>query len=403
MPRAAGAFSNAASQAPKALELTPVGAAIGFGLGASLLSTWRRQPPAFAATIPPSSKPTSAPSTHRNRRDRAARRPISCLRMQPSQARERRPSPAEEWPWKRPRTAPKSARINDNSGKYLATSSRSRGRSRPPGACRAVEHDLSTPDHAPATERAYAPKTGPTSRHSAAATASRRSRRPRAKTLALYLKAWRPSVAARRPVSQPGPSASRCRRCVGDSPRSRAATRRPGSRRRRSTPSCAGSCAARAAPEGRPCGRRSAPYRAASGDPDGDARRRARDARSGDVAAWLCRGVSAQRARGARRRAAAVLKDGVLRLDLEREERPQKKGRELFVPGLPATSIKSELCAVAALERWLAIVGPTGPVFRTFDLSRRHTTTRLDSGDVPRVLRRRSLAAGVSGDFAGHS
>jgi len=82
---------------------------------------------------------------------------------------------------------------------------------------------------------------------------------------------------------------------------------------------------------------------------------------------------------------------------------PRKKGRELFVPRLPATSIKSELCAVAALERWLAIVGPTGPVFRTFDLSRRHTTTRLDSGDVPRVLRRRSLAAGVSGDFAGHS
>jgi len=82
---------------------------------------------------------------------------------------------------------------------------------------------------------------------------------------------------------------------------------------------------------------------------------------------------------------------------------PRKKGRELFVPGLPATSINSELCAVAALERWLAIVGPTGPVFRTFDLSRRHTTTRLDPGDVPRVLRRRSLAAGVSGDFAGHS
>jgi len=36
MPRAAGALSDAASQVPKALELTPVGAAIGFGLGAVL-------------------------------------------------------------------------------------------------------------------------------------------------------------------------------------------------------------------------------------------------------------------------------------------------------------------------------------------------------------------------------
>jgi len=159
----------------------------------------------------------------------------------------------------------------------------------------------------------------------------------------------------------------------------------------------------RAAPEGRPGGRRSAPYRAATGDPDGDARRRARDARSGAAAAWLCRGVSAQRARGARRRAAAVLKAGCYVRISSAKNDPRNQGREFFVPRLPATSIKSELCAVAALERWLAIVGPTGPVFRTFDLSRRHTTTRLDSGDVPRVLRRRSLAAGVSGDFAGRS
>jgi len=120
---------------------------------------------------------------------------------------------------------------------------------------RAVEHDLSTPDHAPATERAYA-HDWPTSRRSAAATASRRSRRPRRPSRSTS-RPWRPSVAARRPVSRPGPSGSRCRRCAGDSPRLRAATRRPGSRRRRSTPSCAGSCAGTAVLEGRPCGRRS--------------------------------------------------------------------------------------------------------------------------------------------------
>jgi len=82
---------------------------------------------------------------------------------------------------------------------------------------------------------------------------------------------------------------------------------------------------------------------------------------------------------------------------------PRKKGRELFVPRLPATSAKAELCAVAVLERWLAIVGPAGPVFRTFDLRGQLTTMRLDSGDVARVLRRRTAMAGVVGDFAGHS
>jgi len=73
------------------------------------------------------------------------------------------------------------------------------------------------------------------------------------------------------------------------------------------------------------------------------------------------------------------------------------------VPRLPATSPKSELCAVAALERWLAIVGTAGAVFRTSDLRGQLTTTRLDSGDVARILRRRTASAGVSGDFAGHS
>jgi len=73
------------------------------------------------------------------------------------------------------------------------------------------------------------------------------------------------------------------------------------------------------------------------------------------------------------------------------------------VPRLPPTSTLSELCAVAALERWLAIVGPAAAVFRTFDLRGRLTATRLDSGNVARVLRRRATSAGVAGAFAGHS
>ena len=73
------------------------------------------------------------------------------------------------------------------------------------------------------------------------------------------------------------------------------------------------------------------------------------------------------------------------------------------MPRLPPTSTLSELCAVAALERWLAIVGPAAAVFRTFDLRGQLTATQLDSGDVARVLRRRATSAGVAGDFAGHS
>ena len=82
---------------------------------------------------------------------------------------------------------------------------------------------------------------------------------------------------------------------------------------------------------------------------------------------------------------------------------PRKKGRELYVPRLGVTSPAAELCAAAALERWLALVGAFGPVFRTFDLRLQLTPQRLDPGDVARILRRRAAAAGVVGDFGGHS
>jgi len=82
---------------------------------------------------------------------------------------------------------------------------------------------------------------------------------------------------------------------------------------------------------------------------------------------------------------------------------PWKRGRELYVPRLPPRKKSAMLCAVTALERCLAAVGKDGPVFRTFDLRGRLTSTRLDPGDVARTLRRRAAAAGVEGDFAGHS
>ena len=76
---------------------------------------------------------------------------------------------------------------------------------------------------------------------------------------------------------------------------------------------------------------------------------------------------------------------------------PRKKGRELYVPRLAGT----ELCAVAALERWLEAVGAVGAVFRTFDLRGRLTENRIDAGDVARVLRRRAVAGGASSGFCG--
>jgi integrase len=80
---------------------------------------------------------------------------------------------------------------------------------------------------------------------------------------------------------------------------------------------------------------------------------------------------------------------------------PRRAGRELYVPRLLAEC--AELCAAAGLEQWLDVVGKDGPVFRTFDLRGRLTANRLDPSDVARVLRRRAAAAGVAGDFAGHS
>ena len=55
---------------------------------------------------------------------------------------------------------------------------------------------------------------------------------------------------------------------------------------------------------------------------------------------------------------------------------PRKKGRELYVPRLP----NADLCAVAALDSWLEVVGVTGPLFRTFDLRGRLTATSARPG-----------------------
>jgi len=110
---------------------------------------------------------------------------------------------------------------------------------------RAVDRDLSTPDHAPATERAYAHDWDDFAafcgRH-ALAPYRRRHRRWR-----FTSKRSRPAAAARPRASAPGPSAFPSRRCAGGWPRSQAAMRPRGSRPRRTIRWCAGCCGVTAA------------------------------------------------------------------------------------------------------------------------------------------------------------
>ena len=82
---------------------------------------------------------------------------------------------------------------------------------------------------------------------------------------------------------------------------------------------------------------------------------------------------------------------------------PSKQGRELHVPRLPATGPNAELCAVAPSNAGSRSSAPAGPSSGTHDLRGRLTGNRLDPGKVARILRRRAVAAGVSGDFAEHS
>ncbi len=259
---------------------------------------------------------------------------------------------------------------------------------------RAVEHDLATPDHAPATERAYAHDWA-----DFAAFCGRHGLAPlpaAPQTLALYLKA----LETQRSRSPAGLAAG----TVGLS--------LPTLRRRLAAIASRHATAGLETPTDHPLVRRLLRRYSLS---RGVAVRKKEPLLIDRLAAILMAigdELPARRDRallllgyaGAFRRSELVALDveqlrfskaGCYAWIASAKNDPRKKGRELFVPRLPSTSTKAELCAVAALERWLAIVGPVGAVFRTFDLRGQLTATRLDSGDVARVLRRRTATAGV--------
>jgi integrase len=263
---------------------------------------------------------------------------------------------------------------------------------------RAVDHDLATPDHAPATERAYA--------HDWADFAAFSERHGLAtlpaapQTLALYLK----SLETRRSRSPAGIRAGTAGLAL------------PTLRRRLAAIASRHATAGQESPTDHPLVRKLLRRYSRS---RGTAVKKKEPllierlpailrAMPDDLPALRDRALLLLGYAGAFRRSELVAlnvedlrfsKSGLYVWIGAAKNDPLKKGRELYVPRLAG----SELCAVAALARWLEAVGPTGTVFRTFDLRGLLTENRLDAGDVARVLRRRAAAGGVMGDFAGHS
>ena len=72
------------------------------------------------------------------------------------------------------------------------------------------------------------------------------------------------------------------------------------------------------------------------------------------------------------------------------------------VRALCGAAAQAGMCGIAALERRLEALGAAWPLFRPFDF-RGQLTRTLDPRDDGLILRRRAAAAGVAGDFAGHS
>jgi len=263
---------------------------------------------------------------------------------------------------------------------------------------RAVDHDLATPDHAPATERAYAHDWRDfetfCDRHRLGAL-------PAApQTLALYLK----SLETRRSRSPAGIRAGTAGLAL------------PTLRRRLAAIASRHASAGLETPTAHPLVRKLLRRYSRT---RGTAVQKKEPllierlpallmAMPDDLPAWRDGALLLLGYAGAFRRAELVALDveqlrfskgGLHVWNAAAKNDPRKKGRELYVPRLP----RAEFCAVVALERWLPIVGTAGPVFRTFDLRGALTANRLDGGDVARILRRRARAAGVAGDFAGHS
>jgi integrase len=81
-----------------------------------------------------------------------------------------------------------------------------------------------------------------------------------------------------------------------------------------------------------------------------------------------------------------------------RESKTDQEGIGVEI-GVPFVAIEG-LCATRAVQDWIAKAGLTsGALFRTFSMSGALQANRIDGADVARLV----AAAGITGDFAGHS
>lgn len=93
--------------------------------------------------------------------------------------------------------------------------------------------------------------------------------------------------------------------------------------------------------------------------------------------------------------------DNGLRVRLRRSKTDQEG--EAMTIGLPYGS-RPATCPVRAWRAWRDLTSlPDGPAFRAVTRHGGISSTRLGDRAVARMIRRRALAAGLDGDFAGHS
>jgi integrase len=90
--------------------------------------------------------------------------------------------------------------------------------------------------------------------------------------------------------------------------------------------------------------------------------------------------------------------DGLL-IELRRSKTDQEAAGEVVAVPFGA---QAETCPVRAVRAWLAVVGDRGAVFRRID---RHGNigSNLTASAIASIIRARTMAAGIPGDFAGHS
>lgn len=90
--------------------------------------------------------------------------------------------------------------------------------------------------------------------------------------------------------------------------------------------------------------------------------------------------------------------DGLI-IELRRSKTDQEAAGEIVAVPFGA---QAETCPVRAVRTWLAVAGDDGAVFRRID-RHRYIGSNLTATAIASIIRARTAAAEIPGDFAGHS